>query len=182
MMLVAGLAGAASGALKISVDGVVDPPDSEINLLQNDTLVLAICGDGATAHPQGALLLVQGPGSIEGGDMLYTGALAEYVNQEDFIPYEDFLREVRQATGLADIVDCSLIVLADHNIPPAPLRGILVDGIIFRCEGIGDVTLTLMGDDLVTVLDTQVIHQIPEPMSLALLGLGAMFTRRYRER
>jgi len=33
-------------------------------------------------------------------------------------------------------------------------------------------------DDAGAVMDSQIIHQIPEPITLALLGLGGLFLRR----
>ena len=56
-----------------------------------------------------------------------------------------------------------------------------VDGILytstFHCEGQGDVTLYAYDVDFL-VEDTQVIHQVPEPATLALLGIGGLLLRR----
>ncbi len=54
-------------------------------------------------------------------------------------------------------------------------------GMIFTCYDLGDVTLRLMDSPIAaagTVLDTLTVHQIPEPMTFALLGLGGLFLRR----
>ena len=50
----------------------------------------------------------------------------------------------------------------------------------FHCDALDDpVTIQLMASDLVTVLDTLTINQvIPEPITMALLGLGGLFLRR----
>ncbi len=73
-------------------------------------------------------------------------------------------------------MDLAVVVVP---IPPLPV-GTLVDNIIFHCEVPGDVTLTLVGDyeNGIEVLDTQIIHQLPEPMTMCLLGLGGLFLRR----
>jgi hypothetical protein len=55
--------------------------------------------------------------------------------------------------------------------------GLCIDGIIFHCLDDQEVTLTLLSG-LDVVLDTQIIHQTPEPVSIALLGLGGLFLRR----
>ena len=55
--------------------------------------------------------------------------------------------------------------------------GILTD-FEFVCTDLGDVTITMYADDIATVLDTLTIHQIPEPITFALLGLGGLFLRR----
>ena len=59
-----------------------------------------------------------------------------------------------------------------------PGIGLLAD-YEFHCDILyDDVVINLMADDLSTVLDTLTIHQIPEPMTMALLGLGGLFLRR----
>lgn len=66
------------------------------------------------------------------------------------------------------------------GVAPTPAlggTGILAD-FEFGCDGIGDVTITLWNSDLTAVLDTITITQIPEPMTIALLGLGGLFLRR----
>jgi len=57
------------------------------------------------------------------------------------------------------------------------LVGSMVD-FEFQCDALGDVHITLYGDDAVTVLDTLTIAQVPEPMTIALLGLGGLLLRR----
>lgn len=49
----------------------------------------------------------------------------------------------------------------------------------FLCEDEGDVTIDLYAADGSTIIDTILIHQeIPEPVTMALLGLGGLFLRR----
>ncbi len=48
----------------------------------------------------------------------------------------------------------------------------------FECIGKGDVTITMMLGDATTVVDTLTISQVPEPMTIALLGLGGLLLRR----
>jgi len=54
----------------------------------------------------------------------------------------------------------------------------VVDAKEFHCltQGV-DVTATLWGSGEV-VVDSFIIHQIPEPMTIGLLGLGGLFLRR----
>ena len=55
--------------------------------------------------------------------------------------------------------------------------GILAD-FEFQCDGLGDVTISLYNSDFSSVITTLTITQIPEPMTIALLGLGGLFLRR----
>ncbi|UCG48087.1 MAG: PEP-CTERM sorting domain-containing protein [Phycisphaerales bacterium] len=190
LMLVVSLATAASAGLKISVNGVVDPAETEVTLKVGETAVIDIWGDGDTPSPESGWLTVQGPGLIAGGEMLYAadGGLSYYQDLEQMadelgMPAAELLAVMATSLEVPDAVDVSYSVLADSKVPARALEGTLVDGIGFTCTDLGDVILTLFsGNDLtngvVTVLDTQVIHQIPEPMTVALLGLGGLFLRR----
>jgi hypothetical protein len=61
-----------------------------------------------------------------------------------------------------------------------PITGVVFDHIIFHCEGAFDGALHLYVTDWVTptLIDTVIIHQIPEPATIALLGLGGLLLRR----
>ena len=116
--------------------------------------------------------------------MLYTGSLSELTTYTgaDLDPYKTWLESI----GFKEVDGVSNVLFAHGAYPPPPLLGKLVDSILLHCEGIGEVTLTLAsiydpgtGEPVsITVMDTQVIHQIPEPMTFALLGLGGLFLRR----
>jgi hypothetical protein len=179
VLTVLATASIANAALSISVDGVVDPPDTQININPSDVVTIDIFGDGATAAPAAAWLLVQGPGSISGGVMLHAGSLSSIYT---YIPgsgdgFEDLLPWF-ESMGYADVVGASYADMAHGGVPQVPLEGTLVDEIEFHCEALGDVILTLANVDLSAAYDTQIIHQIPEPITLSLLGLGGLFLRR----
>lgn len=86
--------------------------------------------------------------------------------------------------GFSKATDSWLIGFAD--------AGVLVSGLAIHCDGRGDVIVDLtlgLGDTgygdptsptimLETDLGDLVIEQIPEPMTIALLGLGGLFLRR----
>jgi hypothetical protein len=177
LMMVLGIASAANAALLISVDGVVDPPDSSIEIMESDWVTLDIWGDGV--QPGGMFLLglavdAQGPASLDisGAQILYVGN----ANTDPWI-FDD--PDTAAYLGLQNMfVALELVDIPAPPTLPNPLEGTLVDGIRLHCDGPGEVTILLM-DGEGTILDTQVIHQIvPEPMTLGLLGLGGLFLRR----
>jgi len=189
VLTVLAMATVANAALKISVGGVVDPPDTTIKLNPSDYVDLDITGDGQTPGPWDGWLIVEGLGTTSDGRMLYTGSLSElttYVKgTEDFAAMKAWLET--PAVGYNDVQGVSNIVFAHGGEIQPPLSGTLVDQIRFLCEGQpGEVLITLAniydpGDGTpatITVMDTQVIHQIPEPITFALLGLGGLFLRR----
>ena len=64
--------------------------------------------------------------------------------------------------------------------PEIPGTIFLVD---YHQEGIGDVLVELYDgrvDGGYTVVDSLIIHEVPEPTTLLLLGLGGLFLRKGR--
>lgn len=178
-MLVLGMASAANANLLISVGGVVDPPDTEIFLMPSQEVIIDIMGDG---RPTGAdfWLIPDGYGSVGGGVMLYTGNLS--VLSTYTLGDGSGVVEWLNVSGYPDAKNT--VYMGFGNAPEAlPLNGKLVDEIIFHCDGIPpeapfDSVLTLVDSTLAVIEDIQIIHQIPEPMTIALLGLGGLFLRR----
>jgi len=148
--------------LLIAVNGVVDPPDSSINIRPSDVLNLQIWSDGQISPGAVALGIgagSQGPGSLDASKaVLPYGGVAVMMD------------DVAMAEAMG--IKSPFISLELPNN-----QGILVDFIKFHCDGPGDVTISLVDPDGV-VLDQQVIHQIPEPLTIALLGLGGLYLRR----
>jgi hypothetical protein len=180
LVAVLSMASLASAGYLISVDGVVNPPDSEIRVLPSQNVFLDIHGDGAT--PNVALWMIlqsteQGkitPGTMSGGTLLYTGSLAA-LTQYQAADLGTFFVDL----GYQGVTGNTLYVeLFDGAVPPKTTLGTVVDWITFHCEGPGDVLVTLFDGATGAVYDTQIIHQIPEPATLAILGLGALLLRR----
>ena len=169
----------ANAALLISVGGVENPPDTEINIYPSDVVVIDVTGDGQTLAPLATWLISQGPGTLAGGTMLYPGSLSALYT---YVPgsgdgYEDIVLWL-ESEGYADIQGVSYLEFAHGGDIQPPTTGTLADDIQFHCEDYGEVLLSLLTIDVSGAYDTQVIHQIPEPITFGLLGLGGLFLRR----
>ena len=171
LMLVLCMASMASAALQISVNGDPEPVDSQITIAPSEELVLDIHGVLAEpAYENWMIVVAAAEGSINGGVPVAGGlsAIFPYYYTNYFLGY----------AGL-DVAGSSAVsgVAADLGA----LDGLLVDGLMFHCEALGDALVTLYtSQDTVdwVAVDSVIIHQIPEPMTMALLGLGGLFLRR----
>lgn len=176
-MLVLGLASFANAAmtLEISVDGDKDPVDSQIFLFPSETLELDIwtTADITAGVGEGfwALTCETADGTISGGKSLFP-------QETGIVIYDDAVGNgVPVPAGENGV--WGMIALA--TIDKVPAGSVIYDDIVFHCEWYpNDVLVTLWETDGTSVwpLDTVTIHQIPEPTTMLLLGLGGLLLRR----
>ena len=171
LMLVLGMAPLATAALQLSINGSLDPVDSEITIAPSDHLTLDVHGTTPSMQAINWLVVVNSAaGSVSGGVAQQGGVTGSFY--PTYIGY--FLASLGRTgdSGTGGWVGDS---------GATPLTGLLVDLIDFHCEADGDAVIDLYSspDTVVWTLDdTATIHQLPEPMTMVLLGLGGLFLRR----
>ena len=175
--LVLGIGTLATAGLQISVNGVLEPVDSEITLEPSQEILLDVWTDAPIAPFSGhtwALVVSSLNGTITGGAAI-PGPVG--VNQVNGIVSEnDTLVPPPGSDGIWG--SCFNVT----TTPVGDMGLVLVDQILFHCEGPLDAVVELYevveNEPFANLMDTVIIHQIPEPASLALLGLGGLLLRR----
>jgi hypothetical protein len=177
-MLVLGLVTAANAVmtLNISVNGVIDPQESTITLSPSETARLDIHSSGFTP-----------------GDDVYVGLVADvaYGTMSGGVclipPAPDLSSVIGKFSelGWMPLGETMDGIYGGIFSMTAADAGIYFDEIVFHCEGQGDAVIQLYTspeNDVWTLADSVVIHQlVPEPMTVALLGLGGLFLRRKKQ-
>jgi hypothetical protein len=171
-LLVLGLASVANAGLMFGVGGA----DAPAQITYGD--VVQVIGVAPVPANAALYIAVYGDVTIAGGSVAYAGNLSSYQNLEEYavaIGYPDgpALLADFEGFGLTGIKDLGAATLADGSANPAPLTGLLIDGIALT--GINGGRLDLLDEGL-AVIDS--VEVIPEPMTIALLGLGGLFLRR----
>ena len=163
-MLVLGLASTANATLSLRLNG--SDLGAEATIEVTDVVVIGIYDDQAGGYVDFLSYLDIGL-IAEGGYALTSPRLGPYagdaasINQYTYLGYDEFL-----------------ITQADMATPdPDPGEYFLVD---LECiKDLVDVQVILTLDGVGQV-DSAIIHQVPEPMTIALLGLGGLLLRRRR--
>lgn len=158
-----------AGLLDISVNGELAP--DEITLMPSDVITIDVMISQGTITGYVLALELSNP-------------QAEMDSAEITFPtLFDFPGTL--AAGRPDYIE---VTGSQFFGAPVPGPAVLIDNILLHCTEPTDVVLDLIALDGTTingevvqggtVLDSLIIHQIPEPMTLTLLGLGGLLLRR----
>jgi hypothetical protein len=178
LMLVLGISSVAGAALTLDVGKTIMAP--------GETQAIGVSGDAGTPPPVTVYLMVEGPASIDGGTNQYPGGGLEGYDDAEVlaaglgVSVPELIAQFAEFVAMPDLSDVSMITLAAGAIPMPALEGTLVSDITLTGNAEGLATLTLLGDDFATVYDSVDVTVIPEPVTIALLGLGGLFLRRRR--
>ena len=184
ILFVLTITASADASLLISMDGVVDPPDTQIVVVPSDVLSLGMWGDGTNPGNDAFWITVDGPcyamdPPVNPLDIIYYPGdlswISVYRKGDSTQVIEDFINPM---PGLENVHSAYYIEFATSSPTVPPLSGMLVDDLGLHIEDWGDIILVLHNIDLTAALDMQVIHALPEPTSLALLALGGLLLRR----
>jgi hypothetical protein len=181
LMLVLGMASMANAVLQISVHNnppggetwdPMNPQDSLITIGPSGTLMLDIWTTTPIYLGEGEGYFLLGVATADG---TLTGGVSKYPTDNEVVYYSGMGTAYLPAGEAGDLVGIATFRGAGN-----PITGIIVDEILFHCEKAGDGAINLYSTDWVTptLIDSVIIHQIPEPATICLLGLGGLLLRR----
>jgi len=156
LVMVLSMAGLASAGLQLTVDGVAQ---SEITVLVGTEMMIGIQNDQG-ADQYNAALILSGEGS-------WTG-----VATNKPLPQAQGWERIGVVEGMGDVWFAWFAQPVVDKLPAG-----VIGEVQFKCRDMGDAIIVLT-DDSLNQLGQLTIHQIPEPMTLSLLGLGALVLRR----
>jgi len=171
LVLVLGMASSASATLTLvsSAGDKLDPKGVAFPM----TTMIGIYNDSAT--PGQGLMTI--PAIPKGAPAGWTGTANIYkppsLGGENTYLGPDFDSETS-----AGVIDAWLSNLSVASVDPYGI-GVLGDYEL-KCTAFGDVVVTLYADDITTPISSITIQQVPEPVSMVLLGLGGLLLRRRR--
>lgn len=168
LLLVLGMASMANAAISLSASrtgetGTFEPAiSSDITLLTSETIWIGVDWDGMPGGVDTATFIVDGPGSWTGGVQLFSPPALPNAMALDYA-----------ALGHGMLL---------YNSTPSATEGpgIGTQGAFeLHCDGVGDV-LVQVRDLTGAPIQDLIIHQIPEPLTMSLLGLGGLGLLRRR--
>lgn len=161
LMLVLGLASAANAAVSLSIDGV-NPTDGTEDILEGSTITLSILSDDDQPWMMEASVL-----KVVNvlGTPAFTAAAGSMAGYNDWSDGSLYIYEI--STGGTD--------------PDYPTPGVQWTMALTTSGALGSHFTVDLGEYMEPVTSSIDFTVIPEPMTIALLGLGSLFLLRRRK-
>jgi hypothetical protein len=166
LALVLSMASMANAALTLSFDAT----DVQVG----GAVTISLSGDGGT--DPGEFFLTMNAGAAGAFDI--SGAVLDYPGSAKAIFLDSTYAGDLGVKG--DYIDIQLTDLPVPPNPVAPLNGLLVHGMVLNVGDVGGTINLVLFNTNGEVQATQdiTVSDIPEPVTMGLLALGAMFIRR----
>ncbi len=183
LMLVLGMASSAgAAAFSLRIDG--SDPGAEHTMLVGNTIDIGIHNDTVGSSDDTRQLLAYA--MILDATVSAVNPRGRWTENENlYIPPTvsgapaNTYSGIMDYTGGPDYAEVWYAELADGIGTHYTQVGLMAD-FEYMCTAMGDVTVKLMDGTTGGWLDSVTIHQVPEPMTILLLGLGGLFLRRRR--
>ena len=196
LMLVFGLASIANAHLIFTVNGLPQPEEIMLDVCQTIELDLELSGPGYP-YPDDYPEHLQ-PENITSYKITYllSNDKAEFITNGTQRPELGELSDIEFPTafdfsGKVSAQELGLVTISAGQFVSGPVEGyaVLMNELYVHCLELGDVILEVWaeagtiinGEPVVGLLHTLTIHQIPEPATMALLGLGGLLLLRRRK-
>ena len=182
LLMVLGMASLANAGVYLTINGA--PADPEITLEPSDWIEIDTEADPGFIGGDFVIELSNNQAHFDATGMVLTQEWAFYLDPLLTKPWTlNWVPVTGEATGPQRVTFGG----GNTSAADATLRTeILMQGLMLHCDEPTDVTLTLYEirwegtEKFYDEIDFVLIHQIPEPMTMALLGLGGLFLRRRR--
>ena len=171
LTVVLGMASLANAGLTLTVGGG-DAGDT-ITIATSDSIWIGIDAQNIPNPGQWMAFLAIAPGTSQAGGS-WVGGNNNYIPPEIAAAYNYY-------SGYNPYYGDMWFVNNSDGSPSSIAGSGLSADFEFHCDAEGDVIINLIDYSTGLLADTLLIHQVPEPITMALLGLGGLLLRRRKK-